>query len=109
MAKATRAAAKALGLELLAPSAASDAVTAIKLPEKIDGVKLVKTMRDTYGVGVAGGQSQLKGKIVRIASMGFMTQWDTIVAISCLEIVLKQMGHVFELGSGVKAAEEVFS
>jgi len=109
MAQAIRAAAKALGLELLAPSAASDAVTAIKLPEKLDGVKLVKTMRDTYGVGVAGGQSQLKGKIVRIASMGFMTQWDTIVAISCLEIVLKQMGYVFELASGVKAAEEVFS
>lgn len=109
MAEATRAAAKALGLKLLAPLAASDAVTAIKLPEKIDGVKLVKSMRDTYGVGIAGGQAQLKGKIVRIASMGFMTQWDTIVAISCFEIVLKQMGYDFEFGSGVKAAEEVFS
>ena len=109
MAEATRSAAKALGLELLAPLAASDAVTAIKLPEKIDGVKLVKTMRDIYGVGIAGGQAQLKGKIIRIASMGFMTQWDTIVAISCLEIVLKQMGYDVEFGSGIKAAEEVFS
>ncbi len=109
MAQATRAAAKALGLELLAPLAPSDSVTAIRLPENIDGVKLVKTMRDTYGVGIAGGQAQLKGRIVRIASMGYMTQWDTIVAISCLEIVLKQMGHDFELGSGIKAAEEVFS
>ncbi len=109
MADAVRKAAGALGLKLLAPSAASDAVTAIKLPESIDGVKLVKTMRDTYGVGIAGGQAQLKGKIIRIASMGFMTQWDIIVAISCLEIVLKQMGYDVELGSGIKAAEEVFS
>jgi len=109
MATAVKAAASAVGLELLAPDAASDAVTAIRLPEQIDGVKLVKTMRDTYGVGIAGGQAGLKGKIVRIATMGFMTQWDVIVAISCLEIVLKQMGYNFELGSGIKAAEEVFA
>ncbi|MFH1867386.1 MAG: alanine--glyoxylate aminotransferase family protein [Candidatus Omnitrophota bacterium] len=108
MADAVRAAAASLGLDLLAPDAASDAVTAIKLPDNIDGVKLVKTMRDTYGVGIAGGQSKLKGKIIRIATMGFMTQWDVIIAISCLEIVLKQMGYDFELGAGVKAAEEVF-
>ena len=108
MAEAIRAAAKAMGMELFAPNAASDAVTAIKVPPSIDGAKLVKIMRDTYGVGIAGGQSELKGKIIRIASMGFMTQWDIIVAISCLEIVLKQMGYDFQLGSGVKAAEEVF-
>ncbi len=109
MADAVRRAAIAMGLELFAPSAPSDAVTAIKLPETIDGAKLVKTMRDTYGIGIAGGQSQLKGRIIRIASMGFMTQWDIIVAISCLEIVLKQMGYDFQLGAGVQAAEEVFS
>jgi serine---pyruvate transaminase len=109
MADAIRAAAKAIGLKLFAPDAASDAVTAILLPQTIDGTKLVKAMRDVYGVGIAGGQSQLKGRIIRIASMGFMTQWDIIVAISCLEIVLKQMGHDFMLGSGVRAAEEIFS
>jgi serine---pyruvate transaminase len=109
MADAIRSAADAIGLELFAPSAPSDAVTAIKLPEEIDGVKLVKIMRDTYGVGIAGGQAQLKGRIIRIASMGFMTQWDVIVCISCLEIVLKQMGYGLELGRGIKAAEEIFS
>lgn len=109
MADAVKAAASALGLALLAPDAPSDAVTAIKLPQNLDGEKLVKTMRDTYGVGIAGGQEKLKGKIIRIATMGFMTQWDVIVAISCLEIVLRQMGYEFELGSGVRAAEEVFA
>jgi len=102
-----RSAAGALGLELFAPDAASDAVTAIKVPQGIDGAKLVKTMRDEYGVTVAGGQAQLKGKIIRIAHMGYISDFDIIAAISCLEMQLKKMGYKLELGSGVKAAEEV--
>ena len=108
MAEATRAAVKALGLKLFAPSAASDVVTAVVVPENIDGEKLVKTMRDTYGVTIAGGQSELKGKVFRIAHMGYIEEFDIIVGISCLEKVLKLMGYSFELGAGVKAAQEVF-
>lgn len=108
MADATRAAVKALGLTLFAPSAASDVVTAANVPAGIDGEKLVKTMRDTYGVTIAGGQDELKGKVIRVAHMGFIEEFDIIAGISCLEKVLKQMGHKFELGAGVKAAEEVF-
>jgi aspartate aminotransferase-like enzyme len=108
MAQATRQAVKALGLELFAPTASSDVVTAVKVPEGIDGEKLVKTMRDTYGVTIAGGQSELKGKVFRIAHMGFIEEFDIIVGISCLEKVLAQMGYKFVLGAGVKVAEEVF-
>ena len=108
MADATRAAAKALGLELFAPTAASDVVTAVKVPAGIDGEKLVKTMRDTYGVTIAGGQAELKGKVFRIAHMGFIEESDIIVGVACLEKVLHQMGYKFNLGSGVKATEEVF-
>jgi len=108
MAEATRAAAKALGLELFAPCAYSDVVTAVKVPAGIDGEKLVKTMRDTYGVTIAGGQDELKGKVFRIAHMGFIEEFDIIVAISCLEKVLHQMGYKFNLGSGVAAAEQIF-
>ncbi|TRZ96487.1 alanine--glyoxylate aminotransferase family protein [bacterium] len=108
MAQATRAAIKALGLELFAPKAASDAVTAAVVPQGIDGEKLVKTMRDNYGVTIAGGQAELKGKLFRIAHMGYIEEFDIILGISCLEKVLKQMGYSFELGSGVKAAEEIF-
>jgi len=106
MADAIRKAVPALGLTLLAPDAASNAVTAIKLPESIDGTELVKTMRDKYGVAIAGGQAKLKGKICRIATMGFMTEFDVIIAISCLEVVLKEMGYKFDLGVGVKVAQE---
>jgi len=108
MADATRAAIKALGLELFAPRAASDVVTAVVVPAGIDGEKLVKTMRDTYGVTIAGGQAELKGKVFRIAHMGHIEEFDIIACISCLEKVLSQMGYKFSLGVGVKAAEEVF-
>jgi aspartate aminotransferase-like enzyme len=108
MADATRAAMQALGLELFAPLAASDGVTAVKVPSGIDGEKLVKTMRDTYGVTIAGGQDELKGKVFRIAHMGFIAESDIIIGLSCLEKVLTQMGYKFTLGVGVAAAEEIF-
>lgn len=108
MAEATRQAVTALGLKLFAPSAASDVVTAVCVPQGIDGEKLVKTMRDTYGVTIAGGQSELKGKVFRIAHMGFIEEFDIIAGISCLEKVLTQMGYNFKLGAGIEAAEKVF-
>ena len=108
MAEATRAAMKTLGLELFAPDASSDVVTAVKVPAGIEGEKLVKTMRDNYGVTIAGGQAELKGKVFRIAHMGYIGESDIILAIACLEKVLSHMGYKFNLGVGVKAAEEVF-
>ncbi len=108
MAEAVRAAVKALGLELFAPTAFSDVVTAVKVPAGIDGEKLVKTMRDIHGVTIAGGQSEMKGKIFRFAHMGYIGEYDIIAGLSCLEKVLSQMGYKFELGAGVSAAEKVF-
>lgn len=108
MACAAREAALALGLELFAPSASSDVVTAIKVPQGLDGEKLVKTMRDTYGVTIAGGQDELKGKVFRVAHMGYIGEFDIITGISCLEKVLAQLGYKFQLGKGVSAAEGVF-
>ncbi|MDP2905184.1 MAG: aminotransferase class V-fold PLP-dependent enzyme, partial [Candidatus Omnitrophota bacterium] len=108
MAEATRQAAGALGLELFAPTAASDVVTAIKVPASIDGEKLVKLMRDTYGVTIAGGQAELKGKVIRISHMGYVEEFDVIAGISCLEKALSKSGYKFDLGAGVKAAEEEF-
>lgn len=107
LAEATRGAMLALGCELFAPQACSDAVTAVKVPAGVDGEKLVKTMRDEYGVTIAGGQSEMKGKIFRIAHMGYIGEFDIILGIACLEKVLKKMGYQFELGAGLRAAQEV--
>jgi len=105
-AQAVRAACKALGLELFAPDAYSDAVTSVKVPEGIDGTKLVKTMRDKYGVAIAGGQAQLKGKIFRIATMGYITAADLKIGIETLETVLAESGYKFEKGVGIKALDK---
>jgi aspartate aminotransferase-like enzyme len=109
LAEATRAAMKGLKLELFSSSSGSDAVTAVKVPQGIDGEKLVKTMRDEFGVTMAGGQGEMKGKLIRVAHMGYISEFDIILGISCLEKVLKRMGYVFEFGAGIKAAEEVLA
>ena len=109
LAKGTRAAATALGLELYPDkSCRSNVVTAIKLPGQIDGTKLVKIMRDTHGISIAGGQGELKGKIIRIAHMGCLTEEDIITGFTYLEIVLKELGHMFPAGAGVSAAKKTF-
>jgi len=106
MAKAAREGVKALGLKIYS-SSPSNAVTPVSVPQDMDGELLVKTMRDKYGVTVAGGQAELKGKIFRIAHLGFMENFDCIVALSALEIVLTEMGYNLEPGKGVGAAEKV--
>lgn len=107
LAEATRAAARALGLELYAPDSPSNAVTAVKVPEGIQGGKLKNLFFERFGITVAGGQDQAKGKIIRIAHLGYYERLDMVMVISALEMLLREMGHKFELGTGVKAAEEI--
>ncbi len=107
LADATRAAVKALGLELLS-KIPGNICTAVKVPEGIDGLKLVKTIQKKYNVYIAGGQAHYKGKIFRIAHLGYMGAFDIITAISALEMTLAELGYKFEMGAGVKAAMEVF-
>lgn len=107
LAEATRAAVKALGLELYAPESPSNAITAVKIPEGISGEKLKNNFFERFGITVAGGQDQAKGKIIRIAHLGYYERLDMIMVISALEMLLKEMGYAFELGTGVRAAEEI--
>ena len=107
LAIATRSAVKALGLPLFAISPANT-LTSIRLPTEIDGKAFINLMRDRYGITYAGGQSQLSGKIVRIAHLGWMNENDVIVAISAFERGLVEIGYEVPLGAGVTAAQEVF-
>jgi len=106
LAEAVRQAAKALGLELLA-SAPSDAVTAIRMPEGIDGDAVRKILTTRYGVSVAGGQAQLKGKILRVGHFGYIDALDTLGALAALEMALVELGADIQLGAGVAAAQKV--
>ena len=69
-------------------------------------MKWFELLREEYGVSIAGGQAQLKGKIIRFAHMGYIGKADLLVGFSCLEMVLARLGHKFEKGKGVAAAEE---
>jgi aspartate aminotransferase-like enzyme len=107
LAKATRLGCAAIGLELFPdPGCATNVLTAVKVPPNIDGEKLTKTMRDTYGITMAGGQDHLKGKIIRMAHMGALDEYDILNGLACLEKVLHQMGHKFELGAALAAAQK---
>jgi len=109
--RATREAAKALDLELLGGVADENAsvVTAIALPDQVDGGKVPKIMRERFGITIAGGQGKLKGRIARIAHCGYFGAFDIIVTISALEMTLRELGHETEPGAGVAAAQRVFS
>lgn len=109
LAQATRNAVKALGLELFS-KVPSEAVTAVKVPPTIKEGKLIpKTMRDKYGVTIAGGQDELEGKIFRLSHFGYCDRFDVTTGISALELTLKDLGHPVEFGAGVGAALKTFS
>ena len=108
LAKATRAATGGLGLELLSSSPVNS-VTGIRVPSGIDGTAVVKQMRTRYGITIAGGQDHLKGKIVRIAHIGYFSEFDIITAISGLEMTLQDLGFGIRPGAGVAAAQATFS
>jgi len=107
LAEATRKAIGALGLELFTKSP-SNAVTSVYMPQGIDGKNLIKLMRDKYGVTIAGGQGELKGKMFRIAHLGYMNEFDVIVAIAALEMAFKELGYKFSPCTGLAAAQEAF-
>ena len=106
LATATKAAVKAMGMELFSKQNPSDVLTAVQAPAGIDGQKVVAKMREK-GIWIAGGQAQAKGKIFRIAHMGFIDEQDLLGTLGALEIVLNDLGYKVELGVGLKAAQEI--
>jgi aspartate aminotransferase-like enzyme len=107
MSRATRAAASALGLKLLAPDSPSPAATGVYLPDGIDADQVLDYLRDHMNITLAEGQDQLKGKVIRIAHVGYMGAFDVITAIAALEMVLRKFGVELPFGKGVAAAQEV--
>lgn len=107
LANATRKAMQAIGLELYSKESPSNAVTAVCAPSGIDGQAVYKNLREKYGITAAGGQGKAKGKIFRIAHLGYADTFDVITVVAGVEMVLKGMGHPVKLGAGVAVAEEL--
>jgi aspartate aminotransferase-like enzyme len=106
LARAMRAGVTALGLELFAERP-TPAVTAIKVPPGMDGGAILKTLREKHGVIIAGGQGSLKGKIFRLATLGYADPYDVVVALAALEQTLSELGYPVKFGEGTRAAQEV--
>ena len=107
LATAMRKAVQALGLELYSKGSPSNAVTAIMTPPGIDGQAVYKNLREKYGITAAGGQGKAKGKIFRVAHLGYTDRFDVITAIAGIEMALKGLGYPVKLGTGVAGAEEL--
>ena len=107
-AAAARAGFQALGLELFAARPAGG-LTVARMPPNIDSTILLEKLEKNYGIKLANGQDQLKGKIIRLAHMGYIDQFDVLTAIAGVELVLQEMGFAVEPGKGVAAAQRVLA
>jgi serine---pyruvate transaminase len=108
--RACREGAKAMGLELFSPDEDRSAVvTAIRVPDGVDGAEVVATLRDRFGITIAGGQGELKGKIVRIGHIGWFDVFDITTSLAALELALTDAGADIERGIAVTRALETYT
>ena len=108
--RAARAGVKALGLELFSPDEDRSAVvTAVRAPAGIDSGDLIRGLRDRFGITIANGQGELKGKIFRLGHIGWYDVFDITTQVGAVELVLADLGADVERGVAVTAALEAFS
>jgi len=108
--RACREGAKAMGLELFSPDEERSAVvTAIRAPDRVDGTEIVSALRDRFGITIANGQGELKGKIFRIGHIGWFDIFDIATALAAIELVLTDVGAEIERGVAVTRALEAWA
>lgn len=93
LATATREAGAALGLATfsLAPSSS---VTALVTPEGVNSAQTRDWLEKERNITIMGGQDHLKGKILRVGHMGYITNDDMKALIQALAESLGQAGSV---------------
>ena len=109
LARATREAAVALGLQLFAKKNPAGSVTSILAPEGVDSSGIVKAYRDEYNSIIANGQGSMKGQIFRIAHLGYFDFHDLFATVAELELILSGLGQSVEFGTGVAAVQKVYA
>jgi len=109
LARATRAGIEALGLELFAKATPSPAITAVVPPRGIESEKVVAAFASSHNITIAGGQGEMKGKVFRLGHMGYVGDFEVVVALSALEQVLAELGYPVDWGAAVGAAQKVLA
>ncbi len=108
LARATRAAATALCLEVFS-SAPGGSVTAIRAPKGLDSGVIVKEFRQRFGAIITNGQGEMQGQIFRIAHLGYFDFMDLFSMVAALEVILNANGHPVAYGSGVAAVQQIYA
>ncbi|MBC8531049.1 pyridoxal-phosphate-dependent aminotransferase family protein [Gehongia tenuis] len=84
-------------------------VTAINIPEGLDGKVLRAELLNDFGIEIATSFGPLDGKILRIGNMGYSSQKRNILfTLGALEAVLLQHKVKLPAGDAVAAALEVY-
>ena len=109
LARATRAGAEALGLELFAKATPSPAITSVVSPKGIDSEKVLAAYAKSHNITIAGGQGEMKGKVFRLGHMGYVGDFDVVIALAALEQVLAELGYPVDWGAAVGAAQKVLA
>jgi len=109
-AAATRAGLVALGFTLFAPTSPSAAATAVAVPEGMDSSDVVKALKTRFALVIANGQGTMKGKIFRVAHLGFFDYLDTVALLGAMEHIAKDTLKLpVEYGQAVAAAQKIYA
>jgi alanine-glyoxylate transaminase/serine-glyoxylate transaminase/serine-pyruvate transaminase len=111
LAEGVRAALAAWGLATCArrPAWYSDSVTAVMVPEGIDGAQVVDIAFRRYNLSLGGGLGRVAGKLFRIGHMGDLNELMVLGALAGVEMAMRDAGIPVTLGSGVGAAAELYA
>jgi len=108
LARATREAMNELGLQLFSSSPGSS-VTAVRPPPGMDSGVIVKEFRTRFNAIITNGQGSMKGRIFRLAHLGYFDFHDLFAIVAELEIILVAQGRPVRFGSGVAAVQNVYA
>jgi alanine-glyoxylate transaminase/serine-glyoxylate transaminase/serine-pyruvate transaminase len=99
---------KAWGLSLCAkqPKWYSDTVSAIMVPQGVNGADVIDVAYRRYNLALGAGLARMSGKLFRIGHLGDLNELMLLGALAGAEMAMKDVGIDVKLGSGVAAAQE---
>ncbi|RLC40843.1 MAG: alanine--glyoxylate aminotransferase family protein, partial [Candidatus Coatesbacteria bacterium] len=106
LAMAMRAGITAMNLTLFSINHAPN-VTVVNCPDGVTSKELRGKILERFGIYLADGQGRLKDRVFRIGHMGYVDKLDVIATLGALEVVLKDFGHIFDEGAGLREALDV--
>lgn len=106
---ATRSAFEAMNMELFTKDEPSTALSVAVAPPDIGAAPVIKGLKNDFGMTVAGGQDQAKGRIFRVSHIGYVDRSDTVAIVSAVEQTLRNLGHKFDFGAGSASAAAIIS